>query len=63
MKSVALYALLAWCVSNTELPDELELELLRRRITAYRTIAEWLGHRVIILEGQHSSVAAKNRMV
>lgn len=63
MKSVALYALLAWCVSNTELPDEVALELLRRRITAYRTVAEYLGHRVIMLEAEHGTLAAKNRMV
>lgn len=63
MKSVVLYALIAWCVANTELPDEVRLELLRRRITAFRTIAEYLGHQVILLEAEHGTLASKNRMV
>lgn len=63
-RMILLYLAGAWYLNTLTAmaPEDVQLELLRRRITIYRTVAEAFGRKVIELESKHTVLAAGNRM-
>lgn len=63
-RMIIMYLAAAWYLNSIQSmsTQEVQLDLLRRRITLYRGAAELLGRKVIELESRHAVLATANRM-
>lgn len=62
LRTVIYLGVVAVLMAYEQNPEQFELQLLRRRITAYRRVAEYAGNRVITLENKYSTAVESGRM-